>query len=95
MSDRTPFITAGVLIAAGIAAATAMLCYVWREKVNERRRRWRFEYRPRPPPRDLDLTAYGTAVAKVSKLCLYPVKSCRGIEVDSTMCLVRGLQHDR
>ena len=34
-------------------------------------------------------------VAKVSKLYVYPVKSCHRIEVESINCLKRGLKYDR
>ena len=36
-----------------------------------------------------------TPVAKVSKLYLYPVKSCHRMQVDSVECLKRGLKYDR
>ncbi len=38
---------------------------------------------------------YNIPVAKVSKLYVYPVKSCHRIEVDSVQCLKRGLRFDR
>lgn len=34
-------------------------------------------------------------VAKVSKLYVYPVKSCHRIEVESSECWTRGLRYDR
>lgn len=34
-------------------------------------------------------------VGHVSGLFIYPVKSCRGIPLESTRCLKQGLQHDR
>ena len=34
-------------------------------------------------------------VATVSKLYLYPVKSCHRVEVDSIECWKRGLKYDR
>ena len=39
--------------------------------------------------------AYVIPVAKVTKLYIYPVKSCHRIEVDSTDCFKRGLKYDR
>ncbi len=38
---------------------------------------------------------YTTPVAKVSKLYVYPVKSCHRIEIDSTAVFKRGLLYDR
>ncbi len=39
--------------------------------------------------------AYITPVAKVSKLYVYPVKSCHRIEIDSTDVFKRGVLYDR
>ena len=44
-----------------------------------------------PPYADL----FSKPVAKVSKLYVYPVKSCHRIEVESIQCLKRGLKYDR
>jgi hypothetical protein len=38
---------------------------------------------------------FDTPVATVSKLYLYPVKSCHRIELDSALCWKRGLKYDR
>lgn len=35
------------------------------------------------------------AVGQVTGLYVYPVKSCKGIPLDSVVCLEQGLQHDR
>lgn len=35
------------------------------------------------------------AVGKVTGLYIYPVKSCKGIRLDSAVCLEQGLEHDR
>lgn len=44
-----------------------------------------------PPYQDL----FDTPVARVAKLCVYPVKSCHRIEVESVDCWRRGLKYDR
>ena len=44
-----------------------------------------------PPYKDL----FDTPVATVSKLYVYPVKSCHRIEVESAECWKRGLKYDR
>ena len=47
--------------------------------------------RATPPYEEL----FQTPVAKVSKLYLYPVKSCHRMQVDSIECWKRGLKYDR
>lgn len=48
----------------------------------------------KPKPSSLP-SDYIIPVAKVTKLYIYPVKSCRGIEMGSVECLKRGLEYDR
>ena len=49
-----------------------------------------------PTPKDSESVAeFGTPVGKVSRLFVYPVKSCHRIEVDSSHCGIRGLRYDR
>ncbi len=71
-------------VGSGIAAST-LLWWLLRGKVEESS--------PDMPPSYP--AAYLTPVAKVSKLCIYPVKSCHRIEVDSTDVFKRGLLYDR
>ncbi len=71
-------------VGSGIAAST-LLWWLLRGKVEEAS--------PDMPPNSP--AAYLTPVAKVSKLCVYPVKSCHRIEVDSTDIFKRGLLYDR
>ncbi len=44
-----------------------------------------------PPYQDL----FNIPVARVSKLYVYPVKSCHRIEVEAIKCRKRGLKYDR
>jgi len=46
-------------------------------------------------PDIVDSSLYTTPVAKITKLCVYPVKSCHRIEVSSSECYKRGLLYDR
>ncbi|XP_064384855.1 mitochondrial amidoxime-reducing component 1-like [Halichondria panicea] len=71
-------------VGSGIAAST-LLWWLLRGKVEEAN--------PDMPPSSP--SAYLTPVAKVSKLCVYPVKSCHRIEVDSADVFKRGLLYDR
>ena len=67
-------------VGVGVATVTAVgLGVLW----------WK---RRESPP---DAESYQTPVAKVAKLCVYPVKSCHSVEVESTECLPRGLKYDR
>ncbi len=50
-----------------------------------------FKGRVTPPYEEL----FKIPVGKVSKLYVYPVKSCRRIEVESIDCWTRGLKYDR
>lgn len=38
---------------------------------------------------------FDVPVARVDKLCVYPIKSTHPLEVNSTECLIRGLKNDR
>ena len=38
---------------------------------------------------------FTSPVARVSKLYVYPVKSCHRVQVDSVECWKRGLKYDR
>jgi hypothetical protein len=42
-----------------------------------------------------DLSTFQQSVAKVEKLWVYPVKSCKGVELSTAHCGIRGLKHDR
>ena len=42
-----------------------------------------------------DLSAFQKPVAKVEKLWVYPVKSCKGVDLSTAHCGIRGLKHDR
>jgi uncharacterized protein YcbX len=53
---------------------------------------WLWQRRSETP---LDLSAFQRPVARVSKLWLYPVKSCKGVELTSAQLGVRGLKYDR
>ena len=48
-----------------------------------------------PDPPSSSPSSYNTPVAKVTKLYVYPVKSCHRIEVESSDCFTRGLKYDR
>ena len=42
-----------------------------------------------------DLSDFQRPVARVSKLWMYPIKSCKAVELTSAQCGVRGLKYDR
>ena len=42
-----------------------------------------------------DLSTFQKPVAKVEKQWVYPVKSCKGVELSTAHCGIRGLKHDR
>lgn len=71
-------------VGAGIAAS-ALLWWLLRGRV----------VKSTLDPSSTSPASYKTPVAKVTKLCVYPVKSCHRIEVESSYCFKRGFKYDR
>lgn len=74
-------------VALGLGAAAVAAAW-W---LLYRRRAPHADPAPGVPPRE----AFRSPVGRVARLCLYPVKSCHRLEVDSAQCGTRGLRYDR
>ncbi len=77
-----------LVVCAGIAGST-LLWWLLRGRVETAVAAGQADMPPSSP------VAYLTPVAKVSKLYMYPVKSCHRIEVHSSNVFKRGLLYDR
>ena len=56
---------------------------------------WLWNAKSREEDQKPDPSCFQRPVAKVVKLCVYPVKSCKGLELPTFHCGVRGLKYDR
>ena len=56
---------------------------------------WLWSAQTRKKNVERDLSTFQRPVAKVEKLWVYPVKSCKGVELSTAYCGVRGLKYDR
>lgn len=45
--------------------------------------------------KEMKLEEFDIPVARVDKMCVYPLKSAYRVELESSDCLVRGLKYDR
>lgn len=45
--------------------------------------------------KEVKLEEFDIPVARVDKMCVYPVKSTHRMELESSDCLARGLKYDR